>query len=65
MWMELNLARHTGGVTWVQVENVSYIYEYGKGQTLVGFVGNEDNFILVKESVDEIGNKISYLRAYG
>ena len=59
MWIKLHFS-FDGDEVAVQTQNICMVYPSteGKGST-VSFIGSEDNYIKVRETVDEIGAKIT------
>lgn len=57
MWIKLHLFQ-SGDEVAVQAQNICAVYpdqrKQYKGTTCVQFIGSEENYIQVKESVDEI-----------
>lgn len=62
MWIRLHLFQ-SGDEIAVQTQNICSMFpdqrELCKGVTCIQFVGEEKNYIQVKESVDEIGAMIT------
>lgn len=61
MWIKAHLLN--GDVIHMQTQNIVAVYPFQannvyNGQTVIRFVGDEDNWIRVKETVDEILSKI-------
>ena len=61
MWIKCHL--YNGDEIVIQTQNISCVFpnqlEYDKGKTCVQFVGDIENYVVVKESVDEIGRMIT------
>lgn len=59
MWIKLHLY-HSGDEVAVQTQNICAVYpDQRKQLTCIQFNGSEENYIQVKESVDEIGAMIT------
>ena len=62
MWIKLHLFR-SGDEVAVQTQNICSMFpdqrEQYKGVTCIQFIGAEENYIQVKETVDEIGAMIT------
>lgn len=61
MWIKAHL--FNGDVVHMQTQNITAVYPFQandgyNGQAVIHFVGDEDNWIQVKETVDEILSKI-------
>lgn len=64
MWIKAHFVDN-GDVIWLQTQNIAAVYpDQGnnkyRGQTVIQFPGEKNNFIKVKESVNEIGEQIIY-----
>ena len=61
MWIKLHSA-HDGEEVVVQTQNITCILKNkmkgSEGETVVNFIGDDSSYILVYESVDEIGAMI-------
>ena len=62
MWIKLHFYQ-SGDEVVVQTQNIFAVYpdqrKQYKGTTCIQFIGAEENYIRVKESVDEIGTMIT------
>lgn len=62
MWIKLHLYQ-SGDETIVQIQNICAIYpdqrKLYNGITCVQFIGSEENYIQVRETVDEIVEKMT------
>ena len=62
MWIKLHFYK-TGDEVAVQTQNICAVYpdqrKQYKGVTDIQFIGESENYIQVKESVDEIGAMIT------
>ena len=64
MWIKAHFVDN-GDVIWLQTQNIAAVYpDQGnskyRGQTVIQFLGDETNYLRVKESVNEIGEQIIY-----
>ena len=62
MWVKAHFI-NSGDAVYVNTQNIVAVYAYQgdnqyKGQTVIQFSGDEDNYIIVKETVDEIGEHV-------
>ena len=62
MWVKAHFI-DGGDVIYINTQNIVAVYAYQgdgqyKGQTVIQFSGDEDNYIRVKETVDEIGEHV-------
>lgn len=62
MWIKLHLYQ-SGDEVAVQTQNICFVFpdqrKQYKGVTCIQFIGAEENYIQVKETVDEIGAMIT------
>lgn len=62
MWIKLHMFQ-SGDEVAVQTQNICAIYldqrKQYKGATCIQFCGDETNYLLVKETIDEIGVMIT------
>lgn len=61
MWIKLHFYQ-SGDEVFVQTQNICAVYQNKKGQgkvTCVRFIGDKDNWMLAKETPDEIGAMIT------
>lgn len=62
MWIKLHLYQ-SGDEVAVQIQNICSVFpdqrKHYNGVTCIQFIGSEENYIQVKETVDEIGEKIT------
>lgn len=62
MWIKLHF-HLSGDEMWVQTQHICAIYpdqrEQYKGAICVQFDGDEDNYLLVRETIDEMGAMIT------
>ena len=62
MWIKAHFVE-SGDEIHIQTQNIAAVYPYQgdeqyKGQTVIQFIGNEDSYLLVRETVAQIGEQI-------
>lgn len=57
MWIKLHL-RKSNKLIFIRTEHISCVSEFYSGGTVIGFIGNESNYIDVAEDIDEVSKMI-------
>ena len=61
MWIKLHMDDNRP--VWVQTQNIADVHTSfspkDNNMTVVGFIGSSSNYVLVKETIDEIGSMIT------